>query len=243
MKKYIFGVLLALISLTIICPTTVMGQNVKTFIPPNAFKYMPMYKERIFTLAPETKYPEYYFGLTEHESCISLKASKCFNPESELLTDREQGTGLGQITRTYNKDGTVRFDSLKDLRDRHMKELKDLSWSNVKQRPDLQMDQIILMTGDNLKQFYMIDDEYIRYQFADVAYNGGAGHTKKERLQCGLTAGCNPKIWFGNVANIKTVKSLKPIYGDRSPWDINRHHAEDVFYNRMPKYVPYMKKE
>lgn len=226
--------------LLFLTPSIPVAQNVKTYIPTNAKKYIGVVREEVSALAPTTRYPEYYPGLIEHESCLSLTHKRCFEPSSQLLTAKEQGVGLGQITRTFNKDGTVKADYLSDLRARHMKHLRELSWDNVTQRPDLQVRGIVLMVGDNLKTFWQIEDEYIRYQFADAAYNGGPGHTKKERLQCGLTKGCNPQLWFGNVAEIRSIKGQKPLYGTRSPWDINRHHVYDVFNNRMPKYKALM---
>lgn len=223
-------------------PMMALAQDVKTFIPPNALKYTPMYKDEVYRLIPTITNPEYFAALTEHESCVSLKSKRCFDPTAELLTAREQGVGLGQITRTKNADGTIRFDSLTDLRSRHMAELQELSWSNVKERPDLQMRQVIVMTKDNLKQLFQVTDETQRFKMADAAYNGGIGHTKKERLQCGLTKGCDPQYWDNHVEMIKSIKSQKPIYGNRSAWDINRHHVKDVWV-RMPKYVPLMRKQ
>lgn len=243
MKKYIFGILLALISLSIICPSVVSAQNVKTYIPTNAYKYQEAFKAQVYKLEPDTNYPEYYPALTEQESCISLTHRRCFDPTSELLTDREQGSGFGQITRAYNKDGTIRFDSLEDLRKRHMNELKELSWSNVKQRPDLQIDQLILMTSDNHKSLWQIKSELERYKMADAAYNEGIGKLKKERLQCSLTGGCDPQFWKGNVEKINLYPNAKPIYGTRTAYDITREHVYNVFELRMHKYEPFMKKE
>lgn len=230
MKSIVF-VLLCLVNCA-------FAQNVKTFIPKNAPALLPLYKSEAQRLMPELQTPWYFAGLTEHESCISLKHSRCFSATAELKTSREQGVGLSQITRTYNPDGSIRFDSLSDLRRANMNELKELSWSNVKQRPDLQIRGIILMTRGNYNQLFAVKDEKQRLAMTDLAYNAGLGRIKKNRLQCGLTKGCDPQLWFGNVEKHCTA-SKKPIYSGRSACDIMNHHVHDVLDTRMPKYKPY----
>lgn len=214
------------------------AQNVKTYIPKNAPQFLPIVKEEANRLMPDLDTVWYFGGLIEHESCISLKHSKCWQPTSQLKTSREIGAGLGQLTKAFNPDGSIRFDSLSDLRRANMAELKELSWSNITQRPDLQIRGIILMTRSNYKQLYVIKDEYQRLAMTDVSYNAGLGRIKKNRLQCGLTKGCDPQQWFGHVEKQCTA-SKKPIYAGRSACDIMNHHAHDVLQVRMPKYIPF----
>lgn len=230
---------LFLLMFIILIPGLVFGQDVKTYIPKNAPQFLPLVKEEATRLMPELTMTWYFGGLIEHESCISLKHSRCWQPTSELKTAREQGAGLGQTTRAYNADGSIRFDSLSDLRKANMAELKELSWSNIKQRPDLQIRSIVLMTRGNYKQLYSIKDEYQRLAMTDVSYNAGLGRVKKNRLQCGLTKGCDPLQWFDHVEKQCTA-SKKPIYGGRSACDILEHHARDVLTVRMSKYKPFM---
>ena len=218
--------------------TSAHAQDVKTYIPKNAPALLPLYKTEVERLMPDLETPWYFPGLTEHESCISLKHSRCFSSTAELKTSREQGAGLGQLTRTFNPDGSIRFDSLSDLRNANMAELKELSWSNIKQRPDLQIRGLVLMTRSNYKQLYVIKDDFQRLAMTDVAYNAGLGRVKKNRLQCGLTKGCDPQIWFDQVEKQCTA-SKKPIYGGRSACDIMNHHARDVLFTRMNKYQPF----
>lgn len=216
----------------------VNAQNVRTYIPKNAPQYFDLLQEQIDNYFPEIDDPAYFAALVEQESCISLKHSRCWSPTAELKTSREQGTGFNQITRAYNKDGSIRFDSLNDLRNAHMRELKELSWNNVTQRPDLQLRSLVLMTHDNFKRLYAVKNPTFRLQMSDAAYNGGPGGLNKERLQCGLTKGCDPQIWFGHVEKI-TIKSNDPIYGKRSPWMINREHVINIWNYRKEKYEPY----
>lgn len=234
MKKLLFAMILGTLSLTS------WAQDVKTFIPKNAYQFLPLVKEEGLRLMPEMQWPHYFGALIEHESCISLKHSRCWQPTSELRSKRERGAGLGQLTIAYNEDGSVRFDSLSDLRRANMRELKELSWSNITQRPDLQIRGIVLMINKSYQSLFEIPDDFQRLAMSDVSYNAGLGRIKKNRLKCSLTQGCDPDIWFDNVEKHCTA-STKPIYGGRSACDIMTHHAHDTLYNRLNKYEPFFK--
>lgn len=209
--------------------------NVKTYIPPQAFTH----KETIQTeLDKHFPYiPEYNYvpALIEHESCISLKHSRCWNSTSELRTKREQGLGLGQITRTFNADGSVRFDVLTDMRKKYLAELKEANWNTFKHRPDLQIRMITLLLRDNYKALRNVPNPNYRLHFTDAAYNGGIGWVQRERRACGLAKGCDPNQWFGHTENY-CLRSKKPLYGGRSVCDIAKNHPADTFRNRLPKY-------
>lgn len=207
----------------------------KDYIPPQAFGFKDTIRKELDEYFPEIPNRYYIPGLIEHESCISLKHKRCWNSMSELKSARERGVGLGQITVAYNSDGSVRFDSLYDLRTKYKAALKEASWDTIPTRPDIQIRMIILMTKENYDRLYDVDDDFQRLSMTDASYNGGPGGVQKGRRLCGLTKGCNPNVWFGNVEKM-VVKSTKPIYGDRSPYDIYIHHVDDVLKNRMPKY-------
>lgn len=110
-----------------------------------------------------------------------------------------------------------------------------MSWDNIRTRPDLQIRSIILMTRDTYKKLYKMSDDYQRLAATDAAYNGGLRSVYQRRQKCGLTANCDPQIWFDNLERM-VVKSTKPLYGGRSAQSINDHHVRDVLLTRMPKY-------
>lgn len=213
--------------------------DVNTYIPKNAVPLLPVLKEEIKNYDAKNEYPWYYGGLIEQESCAALTTKQCWSATAQLKTSRERGVGLGQITVAYNPDGSVRFDSLSDLRKAHMKELHDLSWSNVVQRPDLQIRSIIIMSESNYSEFYDVKDNYQRQAMTDIAYNAGSGRVRKDRQLCSLTKGCDPGIWFDSTEKYCTA-SKKPIYGNRSACDIMNEHANNIFKLRMEKYKPYL---
>ena len=240
MRQFTIRALLGFIVVMLFSITMAHAVNPYTYVPKNAIKYLPILDDQVSKFF--TDFPDYaYFGgLIEQESCIALTYHSCWNPKTQLLTSREQGAGLAQLTRAFRKDGSVRFDSLEAIREQHMKELKDLSWSNILVRPDLQMRAMILMSKDNYKRLYMVPKPIDRIAFTDSAYNGGLSGLFRDRRLCGLMLDCDPNIWFGNVERTCS-KSKAPIYGHESPCDINRTHVSNILKIRMKKYAKYMK--
>lgn len=169
-------------------------------------------------------------GLIEHESACP-RPSSCWRPTARLKSAREEGAGLGQLTRAWRSDGSLRFDKLGEMREAHPA-LRELSWSTIYQRPDLQIRTMIVMVKADYQRFA---GTAVPLHFADAAYNGGWGGVQKERRACGLKAGCDPQRWFGQVERV-CLKSRAPLYGTRSACDINRHHVADVVNVRAPKY-------
>lgn len=200
-------------------------------IPPGAQIYGPMLKaeqEKYWADHPD---PALLYGLVEQESCISLRHSKCWNPKAQLKTAREEGAGFGQITRAYRADGSVRFDSLVDMRSRYAP-LADWSWQNVYSRPDLQLRAMVLMSRDNARSFRHTLEPL---GFADAAYNGGLPGVQRERRACELSPGCDARRWFDQVEK-HCLKSKAALYGKRSACDINREHVRMVMLVRPGKY-------
>ena len=212
------------------------AQDVKTYIPEQAKEHLPTLKAQVHEVWPDFFAPNYFGALIEHESCISLKHSKCWNPKSRLKSDREEGAGLGQLTRAFKSDGSTRFDALEDAKRLDKKGLNDLRWETVYSRPDLQMRVLILMTRANWNRLdKLVPDVDGKLAMTDAAYNGGLGGVINERRACGLREGCDPNKWFGHVENV-CLKSKKPLYGNRNACMINREHVEYVLHLRMNKY-------
>ena len=220
--------------------THAAGISPTTYIPPQAFQYFPIIEKETKFYLPGVRASPYMAALLEHESCISLKHSRCWNPTSRLKSAREEGAGLSQLTRAYRTDGSLRFDIITDLKRQNGEALKELSWANVYQRPDLQIRAAAILIRDNYKKLYVVKRPDYRLHFTDAAYNGGLGGVLKERQACGLKSNCDPQQWFGHVEHM-CLKSKKALYGVRSACDINRHHVKDVFYTRRSKFEPYFK--
>lgn len=211
------------------------AQDVRTHVPAAAVQLLPTLRAEQRAHWLDHPAPELLAALVEHESCISLKHSRCWNPASRLKSAREEGAGLGQITRTWRKDGTPRFDSLQELVDKHPA-LAGWSWNNVYQRADLQLRAVVLMSRDNYRSLArVVREPPAVLAFADAAYNGGLAGVQNERRACAQVPGCDPQRWFGHVAK-HCLKSRAALYGQRSACDINRHHVTDVLLVRAAKY-------
>jgi hypothetical protein len=191
----------------------------------NTFVYIGMLAGEQRKYWPDHSMPWLLGALVEHESCVSIKSTRCWSPRSQLKTAREEGAGLGQITRAYTSDGRIRFDSLGEMKRRYPMELSELSWGNVYDRPDLQLRVIVLMSRDMSAQLGG------NLWFTDAAYNGGVGGVRSDIRACRLTPGCDTSQWFGHV-ELTCTKSKVALYGNRSACDINRHHVSDVFSKR-----------
>lgn len=217
--------------------TGIYSQSVDTYIPPKAFEYREIINYELKEHFPNIPYRAYIPALIEKESCQHLKHVKCWSSMSKLKTYREEGGGLGQVTRAYNKDGSIRFDALQENIDRHPALLRGISWNNIYSRPDAQIRIITLMLKRSYDLLYEIDDEYERVAMMDAAYNGGIGGVRKERLACSLIKGCDKDKWFGHI-ELHCKKSTKPMigYGNRSICDIHRDHVRSVLRVKMPKY-------
>lgn len=202
-------------------------------LPAGAVKYMPVLKAEQQRLWPDHPRPALLASLVEQESCATLRSRGCWNPGAQLKTTREEGAGVGQITRAYRADGSVRFDALADLRTQYDTELGGLNWSTVYQRPDLQLRAVVLMSRDSARQFRAAP---AMLEFGDAGYNGGPAGVQRERRACALASRCDPGQWFGNV-ELHCLKSHEALYGGRSACDINREHVRNVFQVRPAKYV------
>ena len=208
-------------------------------IPSAAGPLLPTLRDEISSNWPDHPMPGYFGGLVEHESCITLTHPRCWQPTSRLKTPREEGAGLGQLTRAWSPNGALRFDALQELRDRHPA-LRELDWASIYQRPGLQLRTLVLKSRDDWRALPAVPDQAERLAMVDAAYNGGMTGLQRERRACqisNLTAtGCDPGRWWGHV-EAHCLKSRQPLYAGRSACDINRHHVADVIRTRAPKYA------
>lgn len=177
-----------------------------------------------------------YFGaLIQHESCITTSHSRCCSPKSQLKTAREEGAGLGQITKAFRPDGSLRFDKLDEMRRAYREELHELSWKTIYDRPDLQVRAIIILSRENHRRLLSVKDDYERWSMTNLAYNGGIGAVNQARTACGLAKNCDPDYYWGHVERYNP-KSTKPLYGNRSAKDINQQHTKHIMRDLLPRY-------
>lgn len=232
------GAGLALVALAImfLAACIVFAPRARADVPAGFWAYGPLLAAEQQRHWPDHPDPPALAGLVEQESCVSLTSSRCWNPAARLRTAREEGAGMGQITRAWRADGSLRFDSLAEAVDRYGADLQGLSWGTVYRRPDLQLRAMVLMARDAARPFRHTPGWL---HLGDAGYNGGVAGVQKERRACALTAGCDPDQWFGHVEH-HCLKSRRPLYGNRSACDINRQHVRNVFGFRRARYVGLM---
>jgi len=177
------------------------AQDVRVYIPENAKPLLPQLRKVQLEFWPEHRFPSYFGALIEQESCITLRHPRCWNSRAQLKTDREEGAGLGQFTRAWAADGSLRFDAIAEVRQLDPVGLSGFSWQTVYARADLSMRAILVKVRDcdrRLAEQTMAGPATL-LAFCDAAYNGGFGGLLQDRRICAATAGCDPNVWFDNV--------------------------------------------
>lgn len=206
-------------------------------LPPNARMYLPVLASEIDTHWEDLRLRSVLGAQVEQESCVSLKSVRCWSPLAELKTSREYGFGLGQHTRAYRADGSIRFDRHAEDLARYPAELKEWTWEN-RYNAKLQLRAVVLGNRDCYRRVVTLGpDEYNAMAFCDAAHNGGFNSMLNDRRICAKVAGCDPDQWFGHVEK-HSLKSrvMHPGY-HASAFGINREHVALVFGPRRSKYM------
>lgn len=204
--------------------------------PAAAVPLLPVLKAQQAAYWPGMPLPSALGAQTEQETCPSLKSRMCWNPRAELRTSREQGIGLGQLTRAFRADGSTRFDSLQEIVDAHPGELGHLSWAN-RYDPVLQLRALVLKDRDDFQRILKTASPTDRLAMAFSAYNGGIGGVSSDRRMCAATTGCDPGRWFGNVERTSLkAKTAVPGYG-QSFFQTNRTYVRNVLVVRRVRYL------
>lgn len=211
-----------------------MAQGVPASVPHQAAPLLPVLRAEIQLHWPDHPHPAYFGGLIEHESACP-RVRGCWQPTARLKSAREEGAGLGQLTRAWRADGSLRFDALAEMRAAHPL-LAELDWASIYQRPDLQLRAVVLKSRSDWLAMPAVQ---ARLELTDLAYNAGRGRVTQDRRACGLKPGCDPGQWWGHVEQTCTA-SRAPLYGTRSACDISRHHVHDVLRVRAPKYAVHL---
>jgi len=210
-------------------------------IPQRALELMPTVVESIDKYWPDLPLRSYIPAQIEQETCISLKHPKCWSSKAELRTSREYGFGLGQFTVAYNTDGSIRFNAWEEVKRLHP-DLEKWQWED-RLNPILTIRAITIKNSVTWRRsLFPTSDPLNRLAFVASEYNGGS--TKRDRILCESTKGCDATRWFheGNKLAVEDVstrsKVALPGYG-KSFFEINREYVRNVLLIRNKKYVPF----
>lgn len=210
-------------------------------LPALAKQYAPLLADAQQEIWPDAPVPWFLGGQVEQETCPSLRSKKCWNPRAELKTKRENGIGLGQFTRAYKADGSIRFDKISELARAHAS-LRGWSWES-RYSPEYQLKAIVEMDKAIYRRQRGAASVSDTLAFSMSGYNGGEGGVLQDRRLCANTPGCDDSQWFGHV-ECTSIKSKKPSPGySVSFFSINRDYVRNVLYRRMGKYESFFSSE
>lgn len=196
--------------------------------PAAALPYLPVLSEELDHQWPDAPQRSAFGAQVEQETCLSLKHRSCWNPRTELKTDREYGFGLGQLTIT------AKFNSWAEVRDMEAS-LRAWKWQD-RFDPRLQLRALVIKDRFNFDRLSGASPAD-RLAFALAAYNGGLGGVLSDIKLCKATLGCNPGRWFGHVERTSHKSRTKwQGYGE-SAYDINRGYVRAVLVTRRLRYV------
>jgi hypothetical protein len=199
-------------------------------LPPNANLYIPVLIQEYKGNWNKNPVPSSLGAQVEQETCPSLKARGCWSPYAHLKTDREEGIGLGQATRT------AKFDILSDLKKKYPSKFEGWSWDSP-YNASYQLRALVLMDKEcysKLRPLAITDQDGLAFAYS--CYNGGLGGVLNDRKLCSTIEGCNPGVWFYNVAD-HSYKSNKKSKGyGQSFREINRGYVNNLINVRRPKY-------
>ncbi len=203
--------------------------------PAAAQQLLPILKAEQMQYWPGMPLPSALGAQVEQETCISLKHRSCWSPRAELRTSREQGVGLGQLTRTFRADASTRFDALDEIVKSFPKELANLSWDN-RYDARLQLRALVLKDLQGYRLVMGAGSDRDRLAMSFAAYNGGLGGLASDRRACAATPGCDAGRWFGHVERTSLkAKAALPGYG-KSFFEINREYVRNILIVRRVRY-------
>ena len=201
--------------------------------PAQSIQYLSVLKSETQTYWPDFTSYSILAGQVEQETCVSLKSKKCWNPKTELKTDREYGFGLGQLTQTKKFDNFLVAKGLDPS-------LKDWKFEE-RYNANKQLRTLVLMDKQNSNRLDFVTDSMERIAMSLAAYNGGMGGVLSDRRLCSSIPGCEPNIWFGNVELYSLKNKVKTAGYGKSFFEINREYPRNILHIRSPRYKAWFK--
>lgn len=197
-------------------------------LPPGAIKHLPVLQDEISARWSSIPMRSVLGAQVEQESGWRERAT--------LKTEREEGVGLGQFTRAYRADGSMRFDAMSDIiaQDRS---LAGWSWAD-RYNPRMQLRAVVVKNRNTFAHIRrLVPDDANAMAMMDAAYNCGEGCVYARRRLCAKIAGCDPGRWFGHAELYSAQSKVKWKGYGQSAHDITNTHVRNVMVVRRPKYI------
>lgn len=202
--------------------TTVFAQK----LPGDAERLLPSLKTEIDAHWPDLSPRAFIPALIEQESLWKIRA--------RLKTSREEGCGLGEFTRAYNPDGSIRFDALAETRALDPS-LAGWSWKDCYAVQYQLRGVVIKVKVNDQRCRTLLDREEDIKACAAATFNGGPGSISKRIKLCSITQGCDARRWFSNLEDQCPQSRVKVQGYGEDFCTINSRYPARVFA-RMPKY-------
>jgi len=219
--KYFITLLLSLV-----CAASIAATPPKKKIQSDEAIVIPILQQELATYWPNIPRREFPAGIISQESNFRINAM--------LRTDRETGCGLVQWTKTYKKDGTIRFDSLTEAK-RLDPSLKNWSWDNCTNATYQLRAFVISIKRQHPGCSAIMDGVDNTLKCVATSHNAGFGSVATRIRFCRMYQNCNPRVWDNNLeAQCPQSKVVAKGYGE-SFCVISSRYPGRVF-ERMKRY-------
>lgn len=202
-----------------------LAQAQQPKLPGQAEQLLPQLREQIDMVWPDLLLRPFPAGVISQESN--------WKPTARLKTHREFGCGLGQHTIAWNADGSVRFDSMAEMKalDPALRGWNLEDCYNV----TYQLRATVLKLRMNDRGCEAVMENGVEsLKCAAAKYNGGAGSVAKRIRACRATPNCNAGIWEQNLATQCPQSRVKVQGYGESFCDINSKYPGRVFKRMEP---------
>ncbi len=219
------GMLLALVMLF---ATPGHAAGLPPGLPEKAYRNLPIVLAEQQRYWPDHPARSLLAAQIEQETCPTLQSRQCWSERAELRTPREQGIGLGQITRT------ARFDAMAAIQQQYAGQFAGWSWD---QPYDARFQARALVLQGKRCYLPITGSANVTERLAMSlnCYNAGPGMLAISRTRCAVRAGCDPARWFGHV-ELAEGPSRHAGYGQRSFHAISREYVRRIMQERRPRY-------
>lgn len=173
--------------------------------------------------------------------CAGIEQESNWKQFAQLKTSYELGRGLGQLTITYNKNGTEKMNVFEDLRRRNPRAFASWKYREDPFNAVYQLKSALFLHKVNwniVSPHFKDMEQKAKANF--TAYNCGAGRILQDIRLC-KRVWKNCDSWDNGVA-VNSVLSKKPLTAEysKSPFQINREYAP-LIWERAVKYQRFYK--
>jgi len=169
----------------------------------------------------------------KHVAAGQVEQESGWKTSAKLDTSRELGLGLAQITITYKKDGTERFNNFREGQKKYSA-LRAWDWQDDPCNVRYQLTYLVLEDRANYQVWRKsFTDDAEAWKATLVSYNAGRGRVLRRRAAA-RAAGVPWDRWTGGLDRVAGPDEIKPLYGRRLSDAVNEYPIK--IFQRSEKY-------